>query len=394
MESSTPFPAPEESIARARRWLSADVFPLWLSRGVEPGDGGFVEALSPAGAPLSLSRRAMVQARQIFSLRTGRDMGCLPAAEAETAIARAGAFLADRYALPSGAFAYALGVDGRPTAERVDLYTQAFALFGLANAYAVTRDEKLKTRAVALAEYVRRERRAPGGGYTEFEDGRAVLRSNPHMHLFEAALEWMKVAPDARWAELAGEILTLCLDRFVDPETKALGEIFSDDGALVRTGGKFFFEPGHQYEWAWLMILYEELTGRDLSAVREGLFSAAERHGIDPAGYALDEIWSDGTPKKRSARFWPQTERIKAAVRSAALAPAARQAEFDRAADQGVAALFTFLRTPTPGLWWDTRLETGDFRQDPAKASSLYHIINAFSEYAAYRVVSRPKGAR
>lgn len=394
MEPSTPAPSAEENVARARRWLTADVFPLWSSRGVDPRDGGFVESLSADGAPQNLPRRAMVQARQIFAFKTGRDMGCLPAADADAAIAGAARFLSERYALPSGAFAYALGVDGRPTTERLDLYTQAFVLFGLANAFAVTRDESLRARARALADYLRRERRAPGGGFTEFEDCRAVFRSNPHMHLFESAVEWMRVAPDAFWADLAEETLTLCLERFVDPGTGALGEVFSEGWGLERAGGRFFFEPGHQYEWTWLMILYEELTGRDLAAVREGLFSAAEKWGVDAAGYALDEIWSDGSPKKRSARFWPQTERVKAAVRLAAGAAGERRAGFERAADQAVAALFSFLRTPTPGLWWDTRLETGAFRADPAKASSLYHIINAFFEYAAFRAVSGSKAGR
>ncbi|MFI5346835.1 MAG: AGE family epimerase/isomerase [Elusimicrobiota bacterium] len=388
MEPTAPSGAAEESIARARRWLSNDVFPLWTSRGIDRNDGGFVEALSSEGRPLDIPRRAMVQARQIFAFRTGRDMGCLPAGAADSIVGRAAAFLVDRYSLPSGAFLHAVDAKGAPAVDRLDLYTQAFVLFGLANAYAVTRDGKLKSRALALADYLRNERRAAGGGFTELEDGRVVLRSNPHMHLFEAALAWMAVDSDSNWKALADEILTLCLEKFIDPRGRMLGEVFSEDWSLVRADGRFSYEPGHQYEWTWLLILYEEMTGRDLNSAREGLFAAGETWGIGAAGNALDEVWSDGAPKKSSSRFWPQTERIKAAVRLGARARGQRRADYFRAADEAVAVLFGFLSTPTPGLWRDTLLETGRFREDPAKASSLYHIINAFSEYAAYRTVS------
>lgn len=374
---------PEGGIARARKWLREDVLPLWKSRGIA-SDGGFVEALSLRGEPLDLPRRAMVQARQIYSFKTARDMECLPAAEAESIIARSSAFLVARYSLPSGAFRHAVEGGGKPGSDRVDLYTQAFALFGLANAYAVNKDAALKARALDLLAYLRRERRGPWGGFTELEDGRAVLRSNPHMHLFEAALAWMEHDADPRWRELADELLALCLGRFVDPAARALCEIYEDDGTPRREGGRFFFEPGHHYEWAWLMAVHQALTGRDTELIRAALFLTAEASGVSPAGFALDEVWSDGAPKKVSSRFWPQGERVKAAVRLGEFA----------AADQAFGALSRYLETPVAGLWRDTVLENGEFREEPAKASSLYHIINAISEYAAFRLVSPPKAGR
>ena len=374
-----------ENIARSKEWLSTQVFPLWMKRGVDQGSGGLIEALTLEGDALDLPRRAMVQARQIYSFRIGRGLGCCSEEEARSIIGRAAAFLIERYSVPSGAFIHSIGADGKPRNGQLDLYTQAFGLFGLANAYAVLRDERLKQRALSLADYLWRERRAPGGGYTEIDNGQIVLRSNPHMHLFEAAISWMRVDSDSRWKVLAGEVLDLCLTRFVDPESRALCEYFQEDWRPIRTDGKFFFEPGHHYEWAWLMMLYEESAGRNLRSTRDDLFRTAETFGLSPERNAMDEIWSHGVPKKRSSRFWPQCERIKAAVRMGARAPEKEQADFARASDEAVGALFRFLQTPTPGLWRDTLLESGSFREEPAKASSLYHIINAFDEYIALR---------
>ena len=50
----------------------------------------------------------------------------------------------------------------------------------------------------------------------------------------------------------------------------------------------------------------------------------------------------------------------------------------DRAADQAFDALFKFFKG---GLWEDQILENGEFKKQPVKASSLYHIVNALSEY-------------
>jgi mannose-6-phosphate isomerase len=373
------------NVARSKDWLSNQVFPLWFEKGIHAGDGGFVEALSLRGEILDLPRRAMVQARQIYAFRTGMDMGCFPEARTRAVVARAAAFLIERYSAPSGAFFHSIPSASKPGNEQPDLYTQAFALFGLANAYAAAPEASIKRRALALVDYLRRERRAPGGGYTELEDGRFVLRSNPHMHLFEAAIAWLRADEDPRWKELAAEILDLCLTKFVDPETGALCERFAGDWTPERTDGRFVFEPGHHYEWSWLITLHAESRGLDATQVPLRLYRIAEARGVSPGGDAYDEVWSDGVPKKKSSRFWPQGERTKSAARLGAHAPDGEKPGFARSADMALESLSRYLQTPEPGLWRDTLLENGQFREEPVKASSLYHIINAIEEYAALR---------
>ena len=92
----------------------------------------------------------------------------------------------------------------------VDNYDQAFAIFALAHAYAVNRDPRFPLVALAILAALRRERAHPLGGFFEAIPGRAPLLSNPHMHLFEAALAWLDVAPTKEWRELAQEIGVLC----------------------------------------------------------------------------------------------------------------------------------------------------------------------------------------
>ena len=378
-------PTVTKNIETAQAWLREKVFPLWKEKGIDSYTGSFVEALSLEGEPLDKPRRGMVQARQIYSFHTGMNLGCCPEETARNIIDDGVDSMLKNYPLESGAFIHSVNPDGTPNNTELPLYTQAFALFGLANAYVVSPEAKLKDHAIAVLDYLQKERRASGGGYTEIENGEAVLRSNPHMHLLEAALAWRKTDPDPRWKELSEEVLDLCLDKFIDPLTGGLCEIFSEGWEPVRTDGHFYFEPGHHYEWSWLMMVFEEISGRDLSETRNKLFRLAEDVGLSPKGNAIDEVWSNGEAKKTSSRFWPQGERLKAAVRMGSHAPQADRTALALAADTAFEALSRFLETPTPGLWRDTLLESGEFREEPAKASSLYHIINAFEEYILLR---------
>lgn len=50
-------------------------------------------------------------------------------------------------------------------------------------------------------------------------------------------------------------------------------------------------------------------------------------------------------------------------------------------AESALSSLFHYL-TPD-GLWNDKQLEPGDFLQEPAPASSFYHIMSAFSQLEA-----------
>lgn len=366
---------------QSKNWLTQYALPLWLAKGIDREKGGFIESLSlENGEVLDSPTRAMVQARQIFSFRVALDAGLCDPEAAKRAIDSGIKSLLTSYSLPSGAFIHSIDANGKTLNPSLDLYTQAFALFGMANAYAVRPSEELVLRAKSLIEYLQRERRVQGGGFTEFEHGKIVYRSNPHMHLFEAAIYWAEVHPDPVWRRLADEVLDLCVSKFIDPATGLIGEYFSDRWVRLLEENKFVFEPGHQFEWAWLMGRYQKNTGKSLLPVRARLFAVSEKSGVSrDSGLVFDQVWSDLNPKLLSSRFWPQCERIKAASQLALENPG--DPAYAKTAEQGMNALFRFFDLPVKGLWYDTWEASGQFRLQPAKASSLYHIIGAIAEY-------------
>jgi mannose/cellobiose epimerase-like protein (N-acyl-D-glucosamine 2-epimerase family) len=62
---------------------------------------------------------------------------------------------------------------------------------------------------------------------------------------------------------MADEIAELALSKFIDPKSGGLREYYDGDwNAAPGVDGRIV-EPGHQFEWAWLLLRWGQLAGRD-----------------------------------------------------------------------------------------------------------------------------------
>ena len=379
----------QQNITAAKNWLSQKALPLWTGIGFEEKTGCFIESITFEGQALTnADRRAMVQCRQIYSVCEGAKLGLIDHYKAAALIKKNTDLLISKYKLPSKGYAQTINANLEISNNSIELYTQAFVIFGLAQAYALLKTENLKTEALSLLEYLNSQRRNNEGGYTEIKSGQTLFQSNPHMHLLEAALAWVAVDDSPEWKKLSKELKDLCLNHFIDKETNLLAEHFSKPWQPMKEENGFIFEPGHHYEWSWLFLEYSRLMNENLEPVSKILFDQAEKNSLIENGtIAVDEVWSNLKINKSTARFWPQGERIKAAVSLGKLEKnTEKKAEYYKSADLAFEGLYAYVQTPVAGLSYDSKLENGNFKQEPAaKASSLYHIINAFSEYIIKR---------
>lgn len=371
----TRVPASAEGLAR---WLHMRALPLWFTVG-QAESGRFAETLTASGADGSDFHRARVPARQIYSLAVAGRLGWR--GPWRSALAKGLERYWSDFARDDGQVRGRIGADGASLEETAYLYDQAFALLALASAFEhgldAERSSERARRLLAALEL----RRLSNGGWRE--DGERPFQSNAHMHLFEAALAWEALEPSGPWTEVADAIVALTLERFIDPDTGALREFFSEDWSSPPPGEGFLVEPGHQFEWAWLLARFGQARGREdaLSAARR-LYACGVK-GIAPGReVACDELNADLTLRSARARLWPQTEWLKAALLLGKLTP--DNATFARDAERARRALAGYLLDD--GRWRDKQLADGSWLEEPAPASSLYHIITALAEDKGHRL--------
>lgn len=359
------FPDLTAAAAWFRAWLWDAALPLWASSGVDLTSGAFEDALDLSGNRLPAPRRARVQARQVFVFATAARIS---GDEALAKIARGG-FLAfeARHRRPDGTFANLVSEGGRILDDTASTYEQAFALLALSALALLEPATDREADALRLLEALA-PRRRPGGGFAEV--GARPFQANANMHLLEAAMAWESSGRDPAWAAVSDEIANLAIGRFIDSRTGALPELFDADWRALQ-GEAGLIEPGHLFEWAWLLKRWGDRRGlSQIETIARRLFECGLR-GVDRRrGVAVGALWVDLTVRDGSARLWPQAEYLKAAL------------ALGKDADALVAAngLAHYLRTPVAGWWRDRMTDGGDFVAQPAPASSLYHLVVAALE--------------
>jgi mannose-6-phosphate isomerase len=195
------------------------------------------------------------------------------------------------------------------------------------------------------------------------------------MHLLEAALAWREVDADPSWLTLATEIVELALDRWIDPPSGAIGEYFGIDWQPAQAQG-IIVEPGHQFEWAALLLHFaRHSTDTRLTSAALRLIEFGETWGVDlQRRVVMNSCRVDGRREDAEARLWPQTERIKA---SCLAAEATGSPIYIARALEATRTLMRYFDTPVCGMWRDCLNVENRFREQPAPASSFYHIVGA-----------------
>lgn len=371
--------------AELKRWLFEDALPIWATVGVDAPTGAFQEMIDLDGRAVSAVRRARVQARQVYTYATAGHLGWTgPWREV---MERGLDYFVTHWRRPDGLFRTKVNSDGSPNDDATFLYDQAFALFAMAAvAKAVPeRRAEMARDANALLDVIEAKLALPAGGFREADPERPY-QSNPHMHLFEASLAWEEVTGDVRWARQADEIAELCARHFIDPKTGALREFFDEAWNFASGEDGRIVEPGHQLEWAWLTQRWSLMRNNAEGLARaERLFEIGSVQGVDTVRNVAFNTLSDTlTPEDLAARLWPQTERIKAALIMAKTGGS----DWVRSngaihAVNGVRGLQQYFAVKTPGLWRDKLQTNGGFIEEPAPASSFYHIICACTDVLA-----------
>jgi mannose/cellobiose epimerase-like protein (N-acyl-D-glucosamine 2-epimerase family) len=210
------------------------------------------------------------------------------------------------------------------------------------------------------------------------------------MHLLEAFLALHAATGDMLYLARANAILDLFRKRFFDARAGVLREFFNADWSVAPGDAGHAIEPGHHYEWVWLLHRLAQASGGVPPSELEALAKFADAHGCEAAtGLAYDEVWDDGRVKSATKRSWPQTEALKAEL---ALAERSNKGITSKA-DKILNNLFRYyLDQKVPGGWNDVVDATNLPIATDMPASTFYHVFLAFTEYLRI-AESKPCGA-
>lgn len=361
--------------------------PLWGNAGVCP-DGSFRECLGFDGTPLDPGfKRFRVQARQVYVFAHAHLSG----ANGSLAIAERGwRFIEAHAALPGGGWCKSLTSSGELDDVTIDLYDQAMGLFSAAWWARASGDDSAIDAARAALRRIDSSLGMPDLPGWLSDDGPQPRRlQNPHMHMFEALLALWETTGDAEFLQRASAILELVESRLFDPRTGTLSEYFDD--SWNRDGSELsrVVEPGHHFEWTWLLAKASNQLFVN-NGIVDALYSFAVRHGIDEkSGLIFDSVLDDGTVYEHHHRLWPHTESLKAQL---ALFEIKSSLDRERLHATLDILLELFLRSDVSGTWIDRFTNAGEPRSTTVPASSLYHLFLAFAELLRLEPALRAAG--
>ena len=302
--------------------LQDDILPYWLSlkdpRGGFFGEVGALGELSPE-AP----RGVILNARLLWTFSAaGRVLGRADLLDAArwTFDWFVRCFVDAVY----GGVYWSVTAAGEPLDTKKQLYAQAFAIYGLAEYYRASGQE----RALALAKdlFAVVESRfydRAHGGWTEAlgrdfdplldmslsaHDINAGKTMNSHLHLLEGYATLFSVWPDALLGTRVRELLEIVGSRVMHPSGH-LQLYFADDWTVLPGGWSY----GHDIETSWLALECALILG-DAALVERvkgwsRLLASAGNQGLQPDGSLIYEWHPDGK-QDFFREWWVQAEAV------------------------------------------------------------------------------------
>jgi mannose-6-phosphate isomerase len=346
------------------------IVPLWQGPGWNADMALPYEALDAEHRPLPPQRyRAMACARQLYLFSS--LIGQVPQAE-ERAAALFRSLQRHFHDAEHGGWFYSIDPQGAPLDQRKDLYTHAFILFACAHYWDKVREPLVESVLNAALEVMAR-RFAMGDGLYEASLNRdwSSLNSgplqNPLMHLAEAFLATLSVREDAAVQSALVELCTAMQERFIDPQHAVLME--KPLGAVDN-----WFEPGHQFEWYFLLQSSPLLRGSKLHTSLERAFALTEQRGVDQqTGAVRAMLQLNDRPRDATQRIWAQAEYLRAlTLRPGSEASVERQLQ---------ALQQRFLHA---GGWYECRDEQGQVSRKDMPSTTPYHLATCYRGLAEY----------
>lgn len=350
--------------AALRDHFTRVVLPIWRGPGFNAALNLPYEAVNATShGPLPVERyRAMACARQLFVFSEAGE-----AAHAHLLFDALVHYFQDKQ---SGGWFYSVDASGAPLDTTKDLYTHAFLVFACAEYGARSGNRDALDIVQHTSGLIEMRFAAPDGLLNAALDARFATVTgtpiqNPLMHLTEAWLAAREATQDSAFDAALRKLTGAIARSFVHQPTGCIAELplGAQDNRL---------EPGHQFEWFWLVKQAGALL--DATPLDEALsraFGFAQQHGVDETtGGVCASLDESGRITDATQRIWAQTEYLRALATcddDAARAVLPRQIErFQQ----------RFLH---PRGWYECKTAAGEVSRADMPSTTPYHLATAYT---------------
>ena len=370
----------------------------WLA--VAPSETGFLRAsVTRAWQPRDQKATDLVtQSRLIYVLLSGYEV---TGDSRYLVAARRGADFLLRYFPDTvhGGLFRVVDTEGHVVSDSKHTYGHAFAIFALAHAYRVTKDERYSSAAFATWRAVRANLRDSAGGFRpeaprDFSGDEAGSRTqNPVMHLFEALLALYDATGDPEalaGARGIGDFVVYRLLHGLPDGGAYIAERYDAKWEPLPESGSGNIDLGHQFEWVYLLNSSEERGLPTVyTAVAQRLLDYAIRVGYDEqAGGCFNVAYTDGKVVREKG-YWQQSECLRTLMRYAALYG---KPDMTRRYEQTLALVQDELIDPVNGGWFIMTKRSCVHLTCPDEQPDAYHMTAMHRE--ALALAARAKANR
>ncbi|MDR1644683.1 MAG: AGE family epimerase/isomerase [Tannerellaceae bacterium] len=307
-------------VAAVEENLYQNIIPFWANHVVDDVNGGFYGMVNAAGEGDATSPKAASLTARIlwtFSALQRKDKDPQSLEMARRAYAYfTGRFIDKEY----GGVHHAVDIHGNVIPGHKDIFTHAFAIFGLCEYYRATGSEEALEEAKSIFATLEQYAHDPvhGGYYETF--GRDWTVAGNHqktssivLHEMEALANlyrvWKSPLPESRLREL----IVLFLEKMVNPATHRLYLSFSNDWTPVDRSESY----GLNMQGAWLPLACAEALGDDdlIERCKMACLSMAEASvvALQSDGRMIAGVGADGSPD-RALPWWAPAEAVIAFV--------------------------------------------------------------------------------
>ncbi len=300
-----------------RHELFDQVIPFWLNHSLDRNHGGQFNSLDRDGSVFDGDKSMWLQGRALWMFaklhnEVERRSEWLEAAR------HIYDFIIEHGFDSDGRMFFAVTADGRPLRKRRYLFTETFAVIGLAEYARASGDAAALQRALDTYRLVVDHLRNPGKLEPKvFPATRRAKAHNVSMIMLATTQELRLAAPPAPlYTDAVDDALKQILNHFLDAEAQAVFEVLGADNEKLDTVDGRRITPGHALESA-AFVMHEAIARDDDSLIEPALkmidYSMA-RGWDEQYGGLLYFVDVDGKPATRlewdMKLWWPHAEAL------------------------------------------------------------------------------------